>query len=276
MTYLELVRATLRDGSFGSADDISSIADVGGYEATIRGFVDQAWLKIQQGQNWNYNRLDIEIALVAGKREYAPADMEQSDGTPSIPSYPVVPAENPVPAADGVRRWIFIERDGLSAWSLSDLDRGDYGGFFPYTEFAEFRRTYLTRPEGITAQSKPLRFTVRDREPKPIVVFPTPDKDDTYILYGQCQRQSQILVNDGDEPSGLPVEYHDMIKWRAIMIANNYDQDVDAFQFAKNEYTEIHKDAVGDLTPRWRLGESLAGVSRTTTSGRNSGSFGAL
>ena len=269
MDFLELVQATISESSSGVGTRVRNFDDLRHDDSLVVSFVRQAWLKIQESQKWLYNRHTFEFVLQDGVREYAPSAMRDSEGHPSIPVYPnpdgtpVVDDDDNRVAADSVRRWIFTALDRNPAWALTDLGTpgpagpASYGGHIENMMFSQFRRLYLTRPASTIPEGKPVRFAAKDIEPKSILIHPTPNASDRYIIYGECQRSSQILNASTDVPFGLPEEYHDLIKWRAIMLKSIEEQDSNAYMGAKVQYDEIHKDAVGDLAPAWGIAEAL-------------------
>ncbi len=277
MTYLELVQAAISDSGFGIGSQLTNFDAPTHRQSLFIGFVRQAWLKIQQSKRWKFNRHTFECALTENVREYAPSAMRDAAGAPSIPAFPnpdgspFLDGQNRPVAASGVRQWLLKDTDDNPAWALTDLGTPGpagptvYGGAIQYLDHATFRRRYLNRPASAIPTGKPSAFTQLDRAPKSILVHPTPNATGRYLLYGACQRESQVLRFATDVPFGLPEEYHDLIKWLAIMLRASESEDIESLQMAKAQYDEIRRDAAGDLTIAWTLAAGFG--SRSDSSG---------
>lgn len=256
MTYLEIVKDVLEKSETGSSDDIDTVSGLEGFLGQVADDVREAWIQLQQSKQWRFARLSFECMLLEGKREYRPSEMRDSAGRPSIPTY-----ESSNRAASTVGRWYTTSLDGESAWSISDLGSdtatATYGGDIAVVDFSSFRRRYLTRPIGTIPEARPSVLAFQDG-PQSIIFNPPPDVSDRYVVYGECQRSAQQLRQDDDVPFGLPEEFHDMIKWAAVMLVQQNDQENEGYQYAQSQFTRYLTDAVQLYVPEITLGPALA------------------
>jgi hypothetical protein len=123
----------------------------------------------------------------------------------------------------------------------------DYNGtsdrpltFLSWAEF--FNRGYSVRPTlGIPEY---VTETVEGRA----AFHPTPDR--TCQLVFNYTKTPQTLADASDEPTGLPVRFHNVISWRAVMKYATYDSQPALLRRAEEEYERIMRKMRRDLLPK--------------------------
>lgn len=80
---------------------------------------------------------------------------------------------------------------------------------------------------------------------------PLPDL--AYTVKGEYQRSPQALVNNDDVPE-LPVRFHDIIRWRALMLLARHDEAPGALRDATIEYDALLDALERAQTPTIRIG----------------------
>ena len=244
MTYLELVREAIRDAAYGDAEDVLTLNGGDDTVSIAASRVNEAWQRIQNGADeWEFMLWPFELELVAGKSRYTPAEMGDRNGNPSIPSY-----TNTAVGAPEVRKWI-TETQGdtrtakLSPFSISDLVGQSFGGLVEYEPYSIFRqlRVLLSQASG-QSRGLPQFYTFEPQPPRALLFDPIPDESDRYVVHGMVVRAAHQMRSDNDEPQGLPEEFHQAIKWRAVMMLAGHDTAADEYQFARSEYREIYRN----------------------------------
>ena len=79
MSFLSLLKDTLGETETGSPEAVTAenFATLTGYEATVKGHVSDAWVKIQESQDeWDWMREELVAVLRPGQAIYDP---EQAD-----------------------------------------------------------------------------------------------------------------------------------------------------------------------------------------------------
>ena len=240
-TFKELVEGALYDSDTGGRQTIPpSIppAETTGQQATATRYVREAWKRLQQDdEQWLWMRMSFDGTLVAGQAEYAHSDLVSVD--PPFATDPAAGASDP-PVPRQPRTWL-TQNNSESVWYITDPVNGLIrGGILPEIPWQQYRarRNRRSTPE----TGRPNLFTVTPR--RKILFLPTPDE--AYEIDGEYQRGVQIFGNtaaDWDvEPEDLPEEFHEMIKWAAIMMINGFDEANESYAFAQNEYTKDHNN----------------------------------
>lgn len=75
---------------------------------------------------------------------------------------------------------------------------------------------------------------------------PTPDK--AYRVRGEYRKSVQTLAADGDTPE-MPSRFHDLITFRAILLANEQGESVAGIAYADREYHRLLADLSRDCLP---------------------------
>ena len=233
-TFLALAKAALRDSGLGSPDaltDVATASNLGVAERESVEFVRESWLEIQSDQeNWRWMQESFRIVLAAGKERYTP---NPGSLDPTAPGYeaPDLVDEDSAPAMpQGFRSW-FTQ----SIWYITDQENrtvvgGEFaqlvGGYQEWRTLTFNRRLPNQRPQGYAIAPN-----------LDLLVVPTPNKP--FVIDGEFQRGVQTFSENADIPRGLPSDYHNLIKWKAIGMLHGFDEAVDSVRFASEHYA-IH------------------------------------
>jgi hypothetical protein len=82
-----------------------------------------------------------------------------------------------------------------------------------------------------------------------------PDK--AYTFAGQYWKAPQTLALDTDAPD-LPEQFHDLVKWRAVIKVSGKDGAFTDRLVAQAEFSAMYRQMVNDQTRPLEMGDSLA------------------
>lgn len=116
----------------------------------------------------------------------------------------------------------------------------------------EFRDAYLIGPSQ-NQTGRPTEFAVRPD--KSVVLWPKPDA--VYTVAGEYFKRAQEMAANADEPL-LPEEFHDIIKWRAMMYYGAQEGAPEVYAQGKDEFSRMMGELRRDQLPRIMLGGALA------------------
>lgn len=148
---------------------------------------------------------------------------------------------NSFPNIQEINKSSFILQ-AASGLNDTDLNTGSTVNFnIPYLPWAQFILAY----EG------------KEVFGRPVVVTETPDgwwdffprPAQPYLLTFNYQSSGQVLDDHCDTVEDLPVAYHDMIVWRAVMYYADYDRQPDLFARAERRYEYYKNRAEANLMP---------------------------
>ena len=238
-TYLELCQQTLRDSDTDAPEVLTSLQDVDSYHQQVAAFVAEAWRDVQGlHENWGWRQREFKADLKVGTATYEWRELRDGDNERSIPGEP------------GFRNWTNNPPAGELIWYISSpaQDHANVGPL-PQIEFSLMRRRRLsfksrTRPNAITFLPD-----------KKLEVHPTPDL--AYRIYGMHVMGIQTLSNENHIPLGLEGEYHDIIKWKAIMMLHASDEASDSWVFADSQYRGILRSLSRIYLPNLTIGSAL-------------------
>ncbi len=138
----------------------------------------------------------------------------------------------------------------FSHW-LSEQDRGDSDLFVYKTSdgvgrqqpmlFRDWDYMYRTLSRGTVNTGKPCYFSISPENK--LHFYPTPD--DTYTIVGRYYKSPQVLDSDDDEPE-MPGQFHDLIKWRALIKLLTYDESYQQISLYDREASKM----MGELEKR--------------------------
>lgn len=98
---------------------------------------------------------------------------------------------------------------------------------------------------GVPTVAKPVHFAVSPQNE--FVLGPVPD--DAYTIRGEYRRDVQTLVENEDLPD-MPVRFHDIIVWKALMSLGEYDESPATYGRGLMEYKSVRSDMERDLLPQ--------------------------
>lgn len=229
-TFLELCAALADEsGAIGAAP--TSVLAQTGRQAKAVGWVRRAYELIQNSNpDWTWMQAEIAaVALVINQTSYTAAQLgiasrfagfkgERIDGNIVVQPWTIY--DNTIGVADeSPMREIEYEK-----WRLY-YDRGAQVAQRPYY--------YARAPDD----------TLR--------LGPKPDK--TYRVRGEYRKSIQTLAANADVPE-MPLRFHDIIVWRAVMLLAGHDESDPAYQQAAAKYGEMLADLQRDCLPRIVLG----------------------
>ena len=208
-TFLQLCIDTARDsGAVGKAP--TSVLDQTGRQEKVVNWVRDAWKLIQTSQeNWIFLRANWIGTLIPGAMEYSAVSFSVprfGHWLTDMPNYRPTTIYDP---AIGKKDEHHIGLISYEQWKVY-YDRGYHDPSRP--------QHYALAPNG------ELRFGQ------------TPDKP--YTVRGEYKKTAQILDGNADTPD-FPEMYHDIIKWRAIMLMAEHDESPPGLQMAFGKYREL-------------------------------------
>ena len=241
MDYLTLVRNALSDsGAQDEGEILTTLAPppeepaLTPYQSLAARTVAEAWRMIQTDRSaWPFMREEFAALLPEGVTDLTAAMLVQ----------------------DGPPVWSWWASGG---WFLSEAatETGTelQSGGLPQITYEDFRRLYTG------AVTPPSRPTVWCETPqRQIRIWPGVGAGRRVTLHGEYIRAPQTLVNDADVPMGLFEAYHDVIKWRAVMILLGGDEADKKYQFAKIAYNDLVSNMeISEGTGDWGAFETLA------------------
>ena len=239
MTYLELCQAALGASDTGSPDELVSLNDADVYQKGVTDNVAEAWRFIQMAYSWSWRQLEFTAQLVAGKDEYAWNELRDAAGNPSI-------------GRDlGFSDWLSEEpSSGIGpAWYLGRPPEYVSVGSIERIDYQTMRRRRLQRRDSLAPTSFAFAPSLS------ILVNPIPN--DAYRIHGMYVVGLQRLTTEQHVPHGLPDVYHDVIKWRAIMMIHGSDEASASYQYASIQYDEIFRTLTRLYLPTVTVGGAL-------------------
>ena len=228
-SFLELVKDAYAVTGTGDPEEITDVADVDGYAADVKRFIQQAWEEVQLArEDWLWMQREAMFATVSSTGVYAWSDMlEEAGGSRSIPP------------DTGFRSWLTHRR-----WYV-----GDDGQHLRKINYEVWRRYNKVE----TAQGKPQVYAIGTDDK----LYFRPVPDDAYEIEVVFQTGVQPLENNADIPN-MPSAYHQLLKWRAVMLAHGFDTDAESTQYAAVQYANYNDNLLRSQSPGWITGGTLA------------------
>lgn len=231
MTFLELVQKAEREsGTVGSV--LSTVVDQTGRHLKFVNWVTWAWQHIQGlRSDWGWLRDDFSGDLAVGVTVYdAPA----------------------LGISTRFRDWVVNDPQGYDFTAYVTADGQSTEGYIQTIGWDQMRRTYRVG-SNLTHEGKPVYASVSPRGE--LVIWPVPDQACT--LRGEYIKAPQELATDDDIPE-LPITYHDMIVWRALLMMGEFDEAAEQNPAWFRRYKELEERLLGERTPRVDFGGPLA------------------
>ena len=187
MTFLEICQMVRREAGL-SGDGPAAVTGQSGQMQKVVKWTIQAWQAIQTIRpNWNFLWSESgDLSLASAQGIYDP------DGDWSVTDLEEV---------DSNTMLIYKTSDGV------DTERE-----LEYLPWKDFRGNYARRADAVP-DNYPQAWTVR---PDGDFQF-HPVPDDTYTINFDYRHSIQVFAADADTPTGLPLRFHEIIAWRALM-----------------------------------------------------------
>lgn len=230
-TFLQLVKDTEQEsGTMPSL--IQTVTGATGRHGLFVSWVRNAWKLLQaERTSWAWQRKSWQHELIVGVQAY---------------DAPALGITGPF------KSWVFDTESGNDV-TIYDPDVGqDQEGFLNPSDWLTFRKVYMVG-SNVSRTGKP--YHVARGEDQRLYFWPTPDKP--YIVRGEYVKGSQVLTNDSDIPE-CPTEYHDVIKYQALLLMSIYDESPLQHPLWSQELARLKSAMMSSQLPRVRLGDPLA------------------
>lgn len=192
-SFLELAQEVARDSGTVPGHQPVSVTGQSGRLAKIIAYTRDAWVHIQNHRpDWPWMRAGFTGTTLPGEAAYTAASWNIADAA----------------------AWL-LEPDGISAYA-QELGPDDEGPL-AVLPWSVWRQRYGCGP---AAMGRPVAVAVRPGDGA-LMLGPTPGR--AYVIRGQYRRTPQVLAADGDVPA-LPIRYHALIRWRALMLLAEHDE----------------------------------------------------
>lgn len=207
MNFLKLCqRAASECGIPG--DGPEAVTGQTGEAQRIVNWVNDAWLDLQSlSEQWLFMRTTATFATVAGQPTYTPAEC----GVTNFGNW----------CRDTFRNY------DTAAGIASEI-------FLPYLEYEAWRNTYQYGGMRLT-QTRPVQMSIAPD--KSICLGPYPSAG--YTVYGDYFTIPAYMVEATDEPGNLPVRFHMIIVYDAMMRYGAFESAPEVYQRGQNKYKEM-------------------------------------
>ena len=232
MNFLELCQRTLLESGTESGRKLKNFDSLTTFQEQVRGWVREAWIHIQQSrEDWGWRtELPFTMAAVAKRNRYRPQTLLTPEGTPSILAF---------------RDWVTANR-----WFITDERISLIAGYLPLISYQEWRRRSRATPH----PARPTAYAIGPDQT--LYLHPTPETP--VKIEGEYQLGVQLLENERDMPVGLDPDYHEIIKWRAIMAVHGFDEDDQSYVWAASNYQPLRDTLERLHLPDVQIGGALA------------------
>ncbi len=232
-TFLELCQAVARESGTVPIGQPETVSSQTGRLLRIVNWVDEAYRIIQRSEaDWRWLRANFSYQTIANVSVY---DAESLNIT------------------ERFSRWVYQSESGDNLFSIYLTSEGQSDeGLLQYVEYNTFRREFLVG-SAATQTGKPIYITINDSNH--LVLYPTPNA--AYTLRGRYRKFHQTLSADDDIPE-MPAEFHDAIRYRALMLMATFDESFAQNPMWAGEYAEIMDRLRQHQLPRVSLPEPLA------------------
>jgi len=223
-TFLELVTDTCREAGVSGGGPTTVVGQTGEYWRIVA-WVAGAWAEIQAKRNdWMWMLGEFSFATIADQYAYTSAEAG---------------------IASRFRRWDFGNlRIYTTASGVSDETP------IGFKTWESWRQLYRL---GVQTASRPTTATTLPNlslglGPKPTAGF---------TVSGDYWKSAQALAADADIPE-MPVEFHRIIIYRALMMYGRFNAAPEIFSDAEQNYNAMMRGLILNQTPQVELGGPLA------------------
>lgn len=230
MTFLQLVQRVVEKGGISGSGPETVISQSGELKRAVN-YVNEAWNDIQLARtDWRWMRGSVSFETVADQPTYT----AEQCGITDLEYWLLNTKQNTFRSyvtAEGVGSEIFFSYQPYDAWR----DCYQYGAIRD-------------------SRSRPLTITVTPDQS--LGLGETPDSGD-YTIVGEYMKMPSLLVEDGDIP-GLPIPFHMLIVYRALMIYAQYEENDYLRATAERDYNRMYTRLVSNQLPEMTVGGALA------------------
>lgn len=229
MTFLELCQAVGTDSGLISRQNVpATVVSPVGKWAEIVSFTAEAWRDIQRSrQDWLFLTGEFSVALTIGKYSYLPSELGISSRFARFAH----------------------DRGGFQPMRLYETAMGEADN--QNLSEIELEAWLMIYGRGAQTSQRPCEYAIS----KALYLGPIPDK--AYTFKGWYHKAPQALALDADVPD-LPEQFHEIIKWKAIMKVSGKDGAFTDRSVAQAEYSPLLRQLVNDQTGRVGMGGVLA------------------
>jgi hypothetical protein len=223
-TFLQLCQQVARDSGTVSGTQPGSVSGQVGRLAKIVAYTAEAWTLIQNlHAAWRFLRAEFPATAVtaAGTARYTAASWNITD----------------------LAEW--ITDDHSATLYLQSAGVGDEGEI-RCIAWQDWRRLY---DRGSQTNGRPSHWSISPAGE--FCLGPIPD--DVYVVGGEYRKVPQTLSANADEPL-CPARFHDVIKYRALMLLAEYDEAPTAMATAASKYMPLLGNLERDQLPRIAIG----------------------
>lgn len=207
MNFLELCQAVaLESGTIPTTTTLpSTVVGQTGRLGLVVSYVRQAWNDIQNAHRaWRWMQGEFTGVLTIGVDRYAGTDFTDVDTLSAITRF---------------SQWGFRDDDEDTSVSTYLTSAGvAYEGSLRSREWEHFRQTFL---RGTQTAGPPAYYSITPAGE--LIVGPVPDA--SYTINGPYRKSAQTLAANSDIPE-MPVDFHSIIKDRALNYLEAYDEGV--------------------------------------------------
>ena len=226
-TYLELSQALARESGTISGTNPTAVASQTGRLLKIVNWIDQANVAIQNlHADWRWMQKTFSGDTSSGSGQYTPASWSITD----------------------LRDWLRDNRvTGYQPHTIYLTADGVAGeGALLEITWQQWRTTY---GRGSQTNNFPSQYAI-----SPAGEFSLgPIPDDTYTINGEYRQAAVRLTADGNIPA-MPVAFHEIIVWRALMMLAEFDEAAEQRAAAILKYNELLEALGRDQLPVVSLG----------------------
>ena len=253
-TFRDLVVGAIVDSGTGGGHEVPASFTLSspdsGMSALVRrtaNFVAESWRFVQEENDlWAWLRKDLTVELTAATASYTPVA--------------ILGADRPL------RRW----RPDVEWYIREENDEGavTFSGTLAEISYDQWR--FRNRRLTGRANSRPINYAIG---PDLQVHFdPTPDK--AYDVDLSYVRGVLEMDASTDEPTDLPAEFHQLIKWNAIMMIHGFDEADESFGWARQQYANYFNNMKRTYLPPPALAPAIgSGSTRTSSFGGDTFGF---
>jgi hypothetical protein len=239
-TYLQICQAVARECGIARGADVSpvptSVVGQNGELNRVVNWVTDAYLEIQNSQDWRFLRKKFTLDTVDGTDAYTFSDCIDVDLAVPITrfkSFRLNDRRNPPK--------IFLKSTGVG----SEV-------FLSFTSWNNFEYLYKT---GSLQEQTAFPFHVTIDPKDQIFLGVTPDN--IYVMTGDYHKSAQILTLDADVPE-MPAAYHDLIKYRAMEWYALFESAPEILSRAERGIRRVTHQLLKNQREQFRTGGPLA------------------
>jgi len=219
-TYLELCQRTRQECGIAGSGPSTVLSQTGDLKRVVD-WVNTAWQDIQnRTDTWQWMRQGFSVNLIAGQREYTPAQC-------------------------GITDFASWDIEHIRVYSGSTANECTLS----YVGYDDFREVYM---RGTVPTARPAFFTISPS--KSLILYPTPDQ--AYTVYGDYYTTPKQLTVNADVP-GMPTRFHDLIWYGAMRKYAMFEAANEVYQFATQEYNRLMRNLEQDQLPEMPMAEPL-------------------